>query len=300
MYVREARRMVGQFVMTENELERRKPTPQPIGMGSYTMDSHNVQRYITPEGYVQNEGDVQESPGGAYAISYQAIVPKREEATNLFVPVCLSSSHIAYGSIRMEPVFMILGQSAATAAVMAIDKSIPVQDVKYDELRKRLLADKQALDIPAKTPPKIIIPKSKITGIVIDDDEAKYVGDWTKSSSIGPYIESGYHHDGNNGQGEKKAIFTTKLQPGKYDVLLAYTANPNRATNVEVQLSSGNLGPWPGPTVNMREKPTEPNGFVKVRSCVVTEEDQEVTVTVTNKDADGYVVVDAVRFLLAE
>jgi hypothetical protein len=149
IYVREARRMVGSYVMTENELRKKKPTPDSVGMGSYTIDSHNVQRYITPEGYVQNEGDIGVSAGGPYAIAYGSLVPKKAQAENLLVPVCLSSSHIAFGSIRMEPVFMILGQSAATAAVMAIDAKIPVQDVPYAQLRERLLKDGQILSYVA-------------------------------------------------------------------------------------------------------------------------------------------------------
>lgn len=151
IYVREARRMVGHYVMTENELLKKRPTPESVGMGSYTIDSHNIQRYITPEGFVQNEGDigVHCSP---YEIAYGSLVPKREQANNLFAPVCVSSSHIAYGSIRMEPVFMILGQSAATAAVLALEKKIPVQDVPYAALKERLLADGQVLhyEAPAK------------------------------------------------------------------------------------------------------------------------------------------------------
>ncbi len=146
LYVREARRMIGSFVMTEHELTKQRPTPDSIGMGSYGIDSHNIQRYITPEGYVQNEGDIGVSTRGPYQIAYGAIVPKKGEANNLFVPVAVSSSHIAYGSIRMEPVFMILGQSAATAAAMAIDSNLAVQDVPYDKLRARLLADGQVLE----------------------------------------------------------------------------------------------------------------------------------------------------------
>lgn len=149
IYVREARRMIGEFVMTENHLRKKKPTPDSVGMGSYTIDSHNVQRYITPEGYVQNEGDIGVSAGGPYAIAYGSLVPKRGQAENLFVPVCLSSSHIAFGSIRMEPVFMILGQSAATAAAMAIDAKIAVQDVPYAPLHARLLKDGQVLEYQA-------------------------------------------------------------------------------------------------------------------------------------------------------
>jgi hypothetical protein len=152
MYIREARRMIGRYVMTASELTKQRPTPEPIGMGSYGIDSHNIQRYITPEGYVQNEGDIGVSTNGPYQIAYGSLVPKKEQVENLLVPVCLSSSHIAYGSIRMEPVFMILGQSAATAAVMAIERGIAVQDVPYTELRSRLEKDGQVLayQAPAK------------------------------------------------------------------------------------------------------------------------------------------------------
>jgi hypothetical protein len=146
IYVREARRMKGQFVMTENHLRKRKPTPDSVGMGSYTIDSHNVQRYITPEGYVQNEGDIGVSLKEPYEIAYGSLVPKRGEVENLLVSICVSSSHIAFGSIRMEPVFMILGQSAATAAALALDAGIAVQDVSYARLRERLLRDGQILE----------------------------------------------------------------------------------------------------------------------------------------------------------
>ena len=145
IYVREARRMIGEYVTTENDVLLKREVPKPVGMGSYAMDSHNVQRYITPEGFVQNEGDIGVAPPAPYSISYGSIVPKKEECTNLFVPVCVSSSHIAFGSIRMEPVFMILGQSAATAASMAIDKNISVQDVDYNELKTELEKRKQIL-----------------------------------------------------------------------------------------------------------------------------------------------------------
>jgi hypothetical protein len=143
IYVREARRMVSDYVMTEHDVLARRNVPKPVGMGSYTMDSHNVQRYVTPEGTVQNEGDLGVKAPAPYRISYDSIVPKKQECENLFAPVCLSSSHIAYGSIRMEPVFMILGQSAATAAVFAIRDNIAIQDVNYEKLRERLIQDKQ-------------------------------------------------------------------------------------------------------------------------------------------------------------
>jgi hypothetical protein len=150
LYIREARRMVGDYVMTELDCRRRRVAQDSVGLGSYNMDSHHCQRYVTPEGFVQNEGDVEISPGGSYVISFRSLAPRRGEVQNLLVPVCVSASHISYGSIRMEPVFMILGQSAATAAVQAIEAKVAVQDVDYARLRKRLLADKQVLDLPVK------------------------------------------------------------------------------------------------------------------------------------------------------
>lgn len=138
LYIREARRMIGDYVTTENDVLSKREVPKPIGMGSYTMDSHNVQRYVTDEGYVQNEGDIGVHPHQPYQISYGSIIPKQKECTNLLVPVAVSSSHIAYGSIRMEPVFMILGQSAAVAAKLAIDGNYAVQEVPYLQLKKEL------------------------------------------------------------------------------------------------------------------------------------------------------------------
>ena len=146
LYIREARRMIGHYVTTENEVLGKINVKDPVGMGSYTMDSHNIQRYVTGEGYVQNEGDVGVHPGKPYKISYGSIIPKKEECTNLLVPVCVSSSHIAFGSIRMEPVFMILGQSAATAACMAIDRKEAVQDIDYSLLKEKLLSKNQILE----------------------------------------------------------------------------------------------------------------------------------------------------------
>jgi len=146
IYVREARRMIGDFVMTENEVLGRSPVEQSVGMGSYTMDSHNVQRYIKPDGFVQNEGDIGVPAEKPYRIDLRSLVPSRGECSNLVVPVCLSCSHIAYGSIRMEPVFMILGQSAATLAVMAIEKNVGIHEVPYDQLKQQLLEDGQVLE----------------------------------------------------------------------------------------------------------------------------------------------------------
>lgn len=145
LYVREARRMLGKYVMKEADALGKTMIEEPIGMGSYSLDSHNAQRFVTADGYVQNEGDIGVHPDKPYSISYGSIVPKEQECQNLLVPVCLSSSHIAYGSIRMEPVFMILGQSAATAAVLAIQQKTSTQQVPYSLLKERLLKDGQVV-----------------------------------------------------------------------------------------------------------------------------------------------------------
>jgi len=145
IYVRESRRMLGEYVMTENEVLGKTKVPQSIGMGSYAMDSHNVQRYVTPEGYVQNEGDIGVTPEKPYQIDLGSVIPKREDCTNILVPVCISSSHIAFGSIRMEPVFMILGQSSGIIASMAIDGEKSIQDLNYNDIKTKLEASGQVL-----------------------------------------------------------------------------------------------------------------------------------------------------------
>jgi hypothetical protein len=151
LYVREARRMVGAYVMIEQNCRGSRRAEDSVGLAAYTMDSHNIQRYVTDEGFVLNEGDVQVGGFPPYPISYRSLIPRADQCSNLLVPVCLSASHIAYGSIRMEPVFLGLGQSAATAASLAIEEKVPVQEVDYVKLRKRLLQDRQILDW---SPPK--------------------------------------------------------------------------------------------------------------------------------------------------
>jgi len=145
LYVREARRMVSDYVMTEHNCRGQQKAADPVGLAAYTMDSHNCRR-IVKNGHAENEGDVQVGGFPPYPISLRALMPKATECENLLVPVCLSATHISYGSIRMEPVFMMLGQSAATAASLALDAKTPVQGVAYEKLRARLLADKQILE----------------------------------------------------------------------------------------------------------------------------------------------------------
>ena len=292
IYVREARRMVGDYVVTENDCRRKRNTPQSVGMGSYNMDSHNCARYVTPEGFVQNEGDVQVSPGGPYRVSYLSIVPKKGECPNLLVPVCLSSSHIAYGSIRMEPVFMVLGQSAATAAALAIDDRVDVQAVDYDKLRKRLLADRQVLEHLAS--PGGIDPKT-LNGVAVDDEQAQRIGFDTVSTSVGPYVGLGYRHDGNTGDGKQTAKFVPDVpEAGKYQVRVSYSPNANRATNVPVTVNHAD-----GQTtvkVNQRRPPPISGLFASVGTYRF-EKGKAGSVMISNDKTDGYVIIDAVQLI---
>lgn len=148
LYVREARRMVSDYVLNEQDTQHHRQPEDPVAMGSYNMDSHNCQRFVR-DGRVLNEGDVQLAPKGPYGVSFRSIIPAKGQCENLLVPVCLSASHIAYGSVRMEPVFMALAHSAAIAADLALEKSKSLQALPYPELKPRLLAENQILSYPA-------------------------------------------------------------------------------------------------------------------------------------------------------
>ncbi len=143
IYIREARRVVGDYVMTQHDAMGTRKAEDPVGLASFGMDSHCVQHIVTEKGTVQNEGVIWRTPPRPYGVSYRSIIPKRGECENLFSPICLSASHVAHGSIRMEPVFMTLSQSSAIAAGLAIDNKSRVQDVPYPELLKKLEAAKQ-------------------------------------------------------------------------------------------------------------------------------------------------------------
>lgn len=146
LYVREARRMISDYVMTQHHCEGLQVVEDPVGLAAYGMDSHMIQRYVDVNGYVKNEGNVECHVSSPYAISYRSIIPKKDECDNLLVPVCLSATHIAYGSIRMEPVFMVLAQSSVIAASLAIDKKVSLHSLPYDDLKKTMLDYKQRLD----------------------------------------------------------------------------------------------------------------------------------------------------------
>jgi hypothetical protein len=295
LYVREARRMVSAYVMTQHHCQGRVEAEDSVGLAAYTMDSHNIQRYVDSNGHVRNEGDVQVGGFPPYAISYRSIVPKEAECTNLLVPVCLSATHISYGSIRMEPVFMALGQSSATAAALAIDAKSSVQAVDYAQLRERLLADKQVLEWTGPRPTPPLDPK-KLPGVVLDDDAAEKTGGWAKSTSIGGFVGTQYLHDGNEQKGDLTATYKLAVpRPGLYEVRLAYTANPNRATNVPVTIRHAKGESKV--TVNQKQAPAIEKIF---RALGRFEFDKEAVVVISNAGTDGYVVIDAVQAVPVE
>lgn len=284
LYIREARRMIGALVMTEHHVMAREIVEDSVGMGAYGMDSHNVQRYITKEGFVRNEGNVQVGGFPPYPVGYRALTPKKDQASNLLVPVALSATHIAYGSIRMEPVFMVLGQSAATAAAMAIDANQAVQDVPYAKLRERLLADKQVLEAPAALSKGDIDPR-QLEGTVIDSQFAQVTPAWKGSRAHKPTLGPSYFDDMDARDGKARAQFTVKMEkPGRYRVKLLFPPFAKQASNVPVEISGG--GKTYQATVNQRQ-PADWIGTYELPA--------EFTVTVTNQGTNGAVAVDGLQ-----
>ncbi len=299
LYIREARRLVSDYVMTQHHCQGREKVEDVVSLAAYTMDSHNVQRYVTAEGQARNEGNIEVGGFPPYGISYRSLVPKESECGNLFVPVCLSATHIAYGSIRMEPVFMVLGQSAATAACQAIDANVPVQKLDYARLRERLLADKQVLDHigPARSARTGIDPQ-KLPGVIVDDADAKLTGAWQENDLSKPFIGAGYRHDGGARDGTFTARFETTLpKPGRYEVRLAYTPNKNRATNVPVEIH--HAGGSVTAQISQRTPPPIDDAFVSLGSFEFAA-DKPAAVIISNLQADGFVIIDAVQWLPVE
>ncbi len=289
LYVREARRMIGSYVMKQPDCTKATTKPDSIGMGAFILDSHAVQRLVDNEGNVIDEGnfDVGVRP---YQIPYRCVTPKTEQCENLLVPVCLSASHVTYGSIRMEPQFMILGHSTGVAAAMALKKGLAVQDIDVPALQSKLREQKQVLEWKSATETSV----TNFAGIVIDDEEAVYTGDWT-TSNFGDAINGSSHHDNNSGQGTKTARFEIKVPlSGKYEVRFAYVASPNRASKVMTRVDHADASTTS--SVDERRAPTFEQHFVSLGffQFLTT---KPATITISNEKADGFVSVDAVQLL---
>ena len=281
LYIREARRMIGELVMTQHHCQGKEQVEDGVGMAAYGMDSHNCERLVV-NGMVKNEGDVQVHGFAPYAVSYRAIVPKQKEAANLFVPVCLSASHIAYGSIRMEPVFMVLGQSSAVAACQAIDKRIAVQQVNVKEVQSLLRADPLA--------------DGSIPEVLVDNEDSHITGDWKteKSGGYGPT----YLADESKAETAKSVRFIPeKLKKGAYHVYTYFPKVMNPTTKTYITIYDGDKATEK--IINQSDLQVEgqtsgewlPLGLYNFSG------EKKAYVEISNKNADGVIVADAVLFV---
>lgn len=281
LYIREARRMVGNYVMTQANCEGKQVVKDGVGMAAYTMDSHNIQRLVV-NGMVKNEGNVEVGGFGPYPISYQAIVPKEKECGNLLVPVCLSATHIAYGSIRMEPVFMVLAQSAATAAAMAIDAKVNVQKLNVTKLRDRLVS-KPLVD-------------ATIQHVIADNEDKDKVtvsGTWktVKRGGYGPSLLSS--------EAAASGLRSVRFNPvvsksGKYDAYIYFPKLQGLSSSISLVVSDGKVKKDVTLKAADIEVVGQTSGEWVFLGTYEIQKGQKPFVEISNKDADGLVFADAV------
>ncbi|HVU55616.1 MAG TPA: FAD-dependent oxidoreductase [Puia sp.] len=281
MYIREARRMQGAYIMTQANCEGKATVTDGVGLAAYTMDSHNCQRIVV-NGMVKNEGDVQIGGFPPYPISYRALVPKAEECSNLLVPVCLSASHIAYGSIRMEPVFMELGQSSAIAAAMAVDRHIPVQEVDAADIRDTLRNDPLA----DGSTPEIIVDNDDTTRVTVE-------GTWTreKHDCYGFSRWTDEHKD----QGFRQVRFNIPVAASGTYTLYIYVPkvlNASPFTTVTVS-AGGKVLETAVPTGKLQVEGQTSGEWVECGKYPL-EAGKDNYVAISNKGADGVIIADAV------
>jgi len=283
IYVREGRRMISDYVMTQSNIYNQLNVSDSIGMGGYFTDSHYLQRVVI-NGQPRNEGNSRGDITVPYPISYRAIIPKADECSNLLVPWSLSSSHTAFSSIRMEPVFMILGQSAGTAACFAIDQHTNVQNIDVPALQAQLMADNQALSMSV-TNGTITLDDADGSGVTI-------VGSWTNSTASSGYFGSGYLHDGNANKGSDSITFRPNLSTGgSYQVFARWTSNANRATNVPYDII------YPGGTNTVIVDQTQRGGQWVWLMTTNFNSGLGAAVRIRNTGTTGFVIADAVEFV---
>ena len=286
LYIREGRRMKGAYVMVQADCQRAVRKPDSVGMGSFIIDCHIVQRIVADDGTVADEGSFPDAPSQPYQIPFRSLTPKEDECANLLVPVCFSASHIAYCSMRMEPVYMAMGQASGVAAVMAAKGKVPVQKIDVAALRNRLKEQGAVLelDIPGA------IMAEELPGVVMDDAEAEFVGDWTHSGYGAP-VNLSSSHDGGLGKGEKSATFRlTVPKAGNHELRFYYSAASNRASNTKVTILRGDRSS----TMELDQRKLAAFASLGTSKFAAGE---EVVVTVSNADADGIVSADAVQLL---
>ncbi len=286
LYVREARRMIGELVMTEHHCTGRTTVDDVIGWAAYTMDSHNCDRIVI-DGDVKNEGNVEVGGFPPYPISYRAITPRRSEVSNLLVPVCLSASHIAYGSIRMEPVFMVLAQSAAVAACLAIDGNVPVQDVDMLRLREILTANPLA--------------DGSLPEILVDNDDPDRValnGDWSFNYDTFRGYGLNFFVDDTKGKVRKSVRYTPVLPtPGEYDIYTFFPHLKEGSTVTAVSVFDGNAVSEKRLHKDEIEVVGQTGGEWVHIGRYSLPQGKEAYVEILNAGADNVVAADAVLFL---
>ncbi|TDU81749.1 FAD dependent oxidoreductase [Prosthecobacter fusiformis] len=291
LYIREGRRMIGEYVMIQNDLQGDIFKDDSIAMGSFLIDCHIVQRIVAEDGTVRDEGSFPDDPAMPYQIAYRSLTPKRAECENLLVPVCFSASHIAYCSMRMEPVYMAMGQAAGLASVMAVKGETSVQGIDVPALRKKLLEQNAVIELGEMAS---MIRSSKLPGIAQDDKAAETTGKWT-SSSYGTPVDGFSLNDGNANKGQMSVVYTLKVPTdGRYEVRVSYVTATNRASNVPVtiQHSEGSETVL----VNQKQQPAIDSLFTSLGTFNFSA-DKPAIITITNKDTDGIVGADAVQLL---
>lgn len=288
LYIRESRRMTGDYVMTQAHCEGREVVEDGIGMAAYTMDSHNCQRIVVEKDgkhMVKNEGNVEIGGGLPYPVSYRSITPKAEECKNLLVPVCLSASHIAYGSIRMEPVFMVLAQSAAVAAVEAIETG-SVQSVDVKKVQN-ILHENPLLD-------------GSFSEILIDDSDLDLSAnsDWEIIKKQGGYGPSFLKAKSKSGQSVR---FTPNIEhDGKYKIYVYYHMDKDVSSTIAYTISNGNEV-WTK-AINKEDVVVEGQTTGEWIELGMYDFKKSVKpyVEVSAKNADGKVIADAVLLIPAK
>ncbi len=309
LYVREGRRMQGKSVVTQKDILESPEKEDPIAVSSFPIDSHDCQRVAFEDGTVADEGTIfpvrmpGRRHGYAYHIPYGSIVPKPDECDNLLVPVAMSCSHVGISSIRVEPTWMIIGQSAGIAAAMAAQEGSGVQSLAYPKLRERLLAQGQVLELPelAELPQAVAsssIASKGLSGIVLDDSAAKLGGTWSRSSNFKPNIDGSYVHDEAKGDGSSTATFEFKVpKSGKYEVRMAYSAHPTRAKKVPVVITNGSS--TFEITVDQTKSLPSGEAFRKI-GTVTLDADHAGKIELSNQSTDGFVILDAIQLLPVE
>ncbi len=291
LYIREGRRLIGEHVMTQRDLQTDLFKDDSVAMGSFLIDCHIVQRILAEDGTVRDEGSFQDTPVLPYQIAYRSLTPKRAECENLLVPVCLSASHIAYCSIRMEPVYMALGQACGLASVQALRAQTAVQAIDVPALQKQLRAQQAVLDLPELAK----IPRSaKLPGLVLDDSQAEKIGHWT-ASSYGTPVDGASVHDANGEKGRLSITYRlTVPADGRYEVRVSYAAAPNRASNVPVEIEHADGTDTA--IVNQKRKLPEEDPFLSLGRFRF-QTSQPAVITIRNGGTDGIVGADAVQLL---